>query len=295
MGFANELFILRNKLTISFPYVIIYRRLSIENNILIDILNCKKGRCALKRSIFIYLFIIATLLLYQDSIYSSTKGKKITSSIARGVYVCENLVTVHIIKTLPVPRTNKDYMFYQSIGKTSNIIIGSFKVGERKITVITDTNADGKVDLAAQWFVDLNDVRIEGKPEIFCKPEEFLKMKEDVARGESDKFFPNAEGTPYLKVLIKTASNIVRKKNGFLVVAMDVDEPSKNRVSYFFSNKGVYGTDIVFTVYYYNVRTSRVSPIINTSIYCRKSFDPFAIKLSKELIKETNKYRYDFN
>lgn len=219
---------------------------------------------------------------------SSTRGKSIQSSIEKGQYIPSDLVTVQNLIRLPIPYSNEDYAFYQSIGKISNIVIGNFKHGERKITLITDKNADGKVDLVADWFIDLERIDIHGNPDKYCSAEKFVKMKENILIGKSESLSPNPEGLSYLKTLLKTTGNITRVRHGFKVFGDDTDQKSKRRVSYYYSNNGVHGVDLAFEVKYYNLGTKRVSPPINFAVYCKNSFDPFTIEMVKKLLKETN-------
>ncbi len=247
----------------------------------------------MKIKIFLSLIIMIVLAQFQFNIEASVKGKPIQSNVAKGIYVQKDILTVPKIKQLPVPSTNDNYAFYQAIDKVSNIVIGTFNSGERVITLIQDKNADGKVDTVAHYFIDLNRINLEPKPNEFCNAEKFKKYKEDIVKGNTKDISPNPEGTLYLTELLKTPSNITRNKHGFKVSRTDTDQLSKERVVYFFSYRTTTGADISFEVKYYNRGSARVSPIINIAVYCSKSKDPFAIETARKYMKEIKKYVYD--
>ncbi|MDY6967319.1 MAG: hypothetical protein SVR08_01510 [Spirochaetota bacterium] len=247
----------------------------------------------MKRKSSICLIVCLAFFFSQISVFSSTRGKKIRSSIEKGVYIPADLVKMRNMQKLPIPASNDDYAFLQSIGKRSNIVIGNFKSGERVITLITDKDGDEKVDRVAHWFIDLNRIDVIPDPQKYCDTKKFLKYKEEIINGNSETLSPNPEGLSYLKVLIRTPSKVSRLKHGFKVFAYDTDEPSKLRVSYYFSDNGVHGVDLAFQVRYYNVKIGRVSPIINYAVYCKDSYDPYITNKVKKIIEETKKYYYD--
>ncbi len=236
------------------------------------------------------LFILSLVYVNVDA---TVRGRPIQSNIKSGIYVPKDAITVPKLKDLPIPSTNDNYAFYQSIDKISNIVIGTFNSGERRITLIQDKNADGKVDTVAHLFVDLKRINVLPKPEEYCSAKQFEQYKEDIVNGNIENISPNPEGTSYLKELLKTPANIVRVKHGFKVYRTDTDEPTKERVSYFFSHRGISGADIVFEVRYYNRGAARVSPLIDKGVYCINSKDTFAIKVAKEYIKKISKHIYN--
>lgn len=230
------------------------------------------------------------VFISEIDVVSRTKGRPIQSNIEHGTFVPGDFVTPRKLESMPVPNSNENYAIYQAIGKKSNIVIGNFRSKERTITLITDSNVDGKVDIVAHWLVDLNRIDIEPKPNEYCNQEKYAKMKEEILNGKSDTISPNPEGLLYARQLMKTPSNITKVRHGFRISMKDTDEPTMVRVSYFFSHHPVDGADIAFHIKYYNLGTGRVSPIINHTVYCKKSYDPFVIETAKKLIKETAKY-----
>lgn len=209
--------------------------------------------------------------------------KPLQHNIASGKYIHNDLVTMSNIKQLPIPATNEDYAIFQSIGRASNVIIGKFKAGARQVVLVTDNDADGKVDFACVWNVDSGIIDITPKPDTVYTEAQFRQMKDDIVNGKSGLVSPNPEGAGYLRALIEKPSNILKMRNGFRVSGYDPDVVGLERVNYFFSDNGVHGSDLAFEVKYNNVGQVRVSPIITIWVYCKDSQDPFVIETVKKL------------
>ncbi len=249
----------------------------------------------MKAGIKILLIITMFFALTHIYIEVSGQGRAIQSSIKSGHYVPGDVITARKLRDLPVPASNKNYALYQSIDKISNVVIGSFTADERKITLIQDKNADGKVDIVAHLDVDSKKIHFQGKPYEYCSAEKFRKYKEDIINGNTKDISPNSEGISYLKELIKDSGNIKKAKFGFKVTRTDTDEPSRERVSYFFSFRELSGADIAFIVNYYYISSGRISPIINHAVYCSNSKDPFAIEIAKRCIKKIGKNYHTYD
>lgn len=217
--------------------------------------------------------------------YAASAKKPLQSNIERGMYIHQELVTKDKIPGLPIPLTNEDYVILQSIGKVTNIVIGKFKTGDRTITLITDSNADGTVDSAYTWYVDDNKLDTDPKPETTYSVAQFAQMKEEIVNGKSARLSPNSEGIPYMRMLLKKPSNITKMRNGFRVSGTDPDI-NLERVSFFFSDNNVNGADLAFEVKYINVGQIRMLPIITIGVYCKDSFDPFVSATAKKLSAE---------
>jgi hypothetical protein len=223
------------------------------------------------------------------------KGKgPLQHNIESGVYIHNDLVKLENIKKLPIPITNEDYAFYQSIGNVSNIVIGKFKAGHRMIILVSDRNADGAVDYACKWFVDQDRMEILPNPSSIYSNAQFEQMKDDIVNGKTSALVsPNPEGKKYMEMLRKTSSNVARMKNGFRISGMDPDASNVERVNYFFSDNNTLGVDLAFEVKYTNMGLSRIKPLISIFVYCKGSYDPYAIKAVKALIKETGAFYFD--
>ncbi|HSV96012.1 MAG TPA: hypothetical protein VLM75_03650 [Spirochaetota bacterium] len=236
-------------------------------------------------SIIILIAVPMTFGAFIDA--GAQSGRKpLQNNIASGKYIHNDLVTMFNVKQLPVPATNDDYAIFQSIGKVSNVIIGRFKKGARQVVLITDNDADGKVDFACVWNVDGGAVDITPKPETVYGEAQFRQMKDEIVNGKSGLVSPNPEGIAYMRVLLERTSNIIKMRNGFRVSGSDPDVVGLERVNYFFSDNGVHGADLAFEVKYNNIGQIRVIPIITVWVYCKDSSDPFVIETVKKLNAE---------
>jgi hypothetical protein len=224
----------------------------------------------------------------------------IQANTEKGTYIPGNILTATNIQMLPIPSAGHDYAFYQSIKKSSNIVIGNFKEGEREILLIQDNNADGKVDIAAHWIIELKKVDKEGQPDIFCSAENFRKLKEVIINGKKETILlgkknytvsPNSEGISEIENLLKFSSNVSKFKQGLRIKRMDTDDLSIEMMVFSFSFNIEDGSaDMAFDIKYNYIGRSRVSPVINMGIYCLKSQDPFAIETAKKLREISVKY-----
>jgi len=223
-------------------------------------------------------------------VYADASKKPLQSNVAKGVYIQNDLITKENIKSLPIPLTLENYAIYQSIGKVSNVISGEFRTGAKKITLISDKDGDGKVDLLCMWMLEGDTINIDPKPGDIVSPEKFAQMKTDIINGKRGTLTPNEEGVPYLKVLMKTPSNIVRVRNGYRVSMRDPDAMNMERVSYFYSDNGVHGVDMAFQVKYQHIGRVRMQPLVPIWVYCKDSYDPFAVETVKKLISESREH-----
>lgn len=254
----------------------------------------------MKKKLIILLPVCALFLLVQPDLESNQRGEPIQTQIEKGSYVPGEPVTAANMKLLPIPIGTYDYCFYQSIQKVSNVVIGKFKIGEREILLIQDMDADGKVDLVAHWFIDLDRVDRESEPDKYCPAETFKKLKELIVNGKTEvitfggqnyTISPNKEGITEIEKLIKVPSNITKYKEGLRIKKIDTDERSKEIMVFSFSQNTADNTiDMAFEVKYFYYGKSRKSPVINQGVYCLKSVDPFALETVKKLREMTAKY-----
>ncbi|MCP4130253.1 MAG: hypothetical protein GY754_04660 [bacterium] len=252
----------------------------------------------IKRIVYVSLIGIVAVLFVKLDLWSTSatkKGMPIQSRIASGVYVHTNILRISDIRNLPIPKTNVDYAFIQSLDTICNVVVGKFTTGHKEIIIYKDKNVDGKVDIIAHWYVDRKKFKFEPDPNKFCPPEEFKKMKEQILQGTTGKLNPNEEGIQYLNVLFQDSGNIRRWYNGYLVTGLDPDDESSQRVVYFFSDNQVRGVDISFIVKYVNRGLVRESPIIKYAVYCKDTKDKYLIDTVKKLMKEAKKFGPQFD
>jgi hypothetical protein len=233
------------------------------------------------------LFSIFALVFSQQHIFA--KGKNLQTKVKKGIYIPRDQIKISTLSSLPIPASGEDYYLIQSIGKVTTVIIGEFKTGKNRITMIQDKNADGKVDLMAYYYHASNKFRKQPKPEKIYPSEKFKKLKIDVMNGVKG----NSEGVPFLKSVVKDVTpytKIFRVRHGYKLVVFDADNTKRDRISFLYSNNGVHGFDLAFQVKYYNVRETLVKPVIEYAVYCRNSYDPAVAEVAKDIIAFTSEY-----
>ena len=92
------------------------------------------------------IIVFTAFIAISFSLGAVFKNRADQSGTKSGKYVPSDLITKSKLKDMPVPHALEDYALFQSIGKVTNIVIGDFKSGENKITLVTDNNAAGVVD-----------------------------------------------------------------------------------------------------------------------------------------------------
>lgn len=227
-----------------------------------------------------FLFVIDAFAVYRP--------KRTLTKIKSGSYDPTILITRGKLRSLPVPRSNENYAFYQSIGKVTNIVLGKFQQVDQEIILITDNDSDGKVDRV--FVYDVLSKKNKNIKKVYSD-EEFLQLKKDIFNGTNASIGVNKEGVEFIKKLITSNSDLVkiaRAKLGYRIQIFDPDDPKSYRTKFLFS-KGVYGADLAFEVAYYNVRETHVKPIIEKCVYASSSRDAYAQSVVKELIEYTEK------
>lgn len=244
-----------------------------------------------------YLTFISAILLFSIIFINidnaGAAGKKIQTKIKTGVYVPKDLIIVNTLPSLPVPASGENYTLLQSIGKVTNIVIAEFLTGKNVTTLITDKNGDGKVDLVAYYYHNTKKFRKQPKPGKKFPPERFKKLKMDILNGIQKEVYPNTEGIPFIKSLIKNVNpyaKLFKVRRGYKLIVYDADHQTRDRLNFLFSNNGVHGFDLAFEVKYYNVRETLVKPVIVFSVYCKGSFDPVITEVTNDLVSFTSDY-----
>ncbi|MDA3899427.1 MAG: hypothetical protein PF637_02790 [Spirochaetes bacterium] len=238
----------------------------------------------MKKSYLILLVCALTISFTADAVL---KHQKIQSVVATGVYVPKDFVNKSALAKLPVPASYEDYAVLQSIGQATNVILGHFTEGTRRITLITDSDNDGKVDSIFHYFTDEKNYHVITNPEELYTPDSFKKLKLTIIKGSQKDISPNKEGSDFFKSLIEHNSEMItvsRHKRGYQINLLDPDDPGLVRASLSCSNNGVNGTDMAIIVNYRHHGKSLVKPVIPYGVYCKNSNDPLLQETVKEML-----------
>ncbi len=210
------------------------------------------------------------------------------ANVLRGYYIPKIQITPGDLKKMPVPATNEDYAFYQSIASTSSVVIGRFSAGERVITLVQDANADGTVDTYVDYYVESAKFSYSSSPAKKVTPERFKEMKVQIITGDNSSLSPNREGATYMLGLKSDMKRIRPWRNGIRIYQLNPDDTNDVMLD-FYAAKDMYGADMVFEVKYRLSGTVRIMPVITHSVYCRNSKDPVALEYATKMISETGK------
>ena len=243
----------------------------------------------MKSRVFCRIVLFLVISMGYSTVVADDMAEDVQRNIAKGQYIPAVDVTIKDMRNMPIPSSNENYAFIQSLDAVTNIVIGNFASGEREIILIKDKNSDGEVDLVAHWFVDRETFKFDASPTTTYNSVQFRKMKEDIINGVRGEVFPNQEGLEYIRVLYQNSDNIKKWRNGFLVTKYDPDNVVRemNRYSYSLSADGA---DMVFEIIYTYKGANRVSPIINQCVYCKNSKDKVVIEIINKLLDETKKF-----
>lgn len=243
--------------------------------------------------IILWLVLAFSLLGVFLQMSATTRAKAIQTKIKSGVYIPQDLISKRRMMNLPIPESNENYAFLQSFLETTNIIIGNFAEGEKVITWIQDANADGKVEQVIYYYPELGKFKEAPNPQELYSEEKFKDLKIAILNGKQGEINPNREGIPPLKNLIEKNSDkieVQKNKNGYVVRIPDVDDVTRTRITFMYSNNRVKGYDLVFEVEYHNVRETLVAPVIKHCVYCKNSVDPVIKEYAQDLLDHTAKY-----
>jgi hypothetical protein len=242
----------------------------------------------LKKSIIGMIGVLCFVLTGFSDISAQVK-QPIQSSTARGEYIANLPINFKELSKLPIPSSNENYAFLQSIDSVTNVVIGRFIDNKRTIVLVQDKNSDGVVDFAVECDVEAGKFKYSPNPARDFPKDKFQKMKQDIINGVQGELSPNREAANYIKVLQKDSQKVKRWKNGYRVFLLDSDDDTLERLNFFFST-GAEGADLVFEVKYRNEGVARITPIIRNSVYCRDSKDKFIIDETRKLIEEAARY-----
>jgi hypothetical protein len=240
-----------------------------------------------------FIFLILMFLVSISVITGTSRSKNVQTKIKSGNYIEDELMTNRRLQNLPIPISNENYAFIQSIGNVTNVVIANFAEGQHIITWIQDENADATVDQVVYYYPETNKFRVEPNPEEVYSAENFKKVKTDILNGVQGEIYPNREGIPPLKKLLENTSDkieVQKTKNGYRVRIPDADIKSTTRITFLYSNNRAEGYDFVVDVEYHNVRETLIAPIIRRSIYCKNSNDPLIKEVTQDLLDFTAKY-----
>ncbi len=198
-------------------------------------------------------------------------------------------ITEDRIRYYPVPADGINYIFLQSIGNDSSIVIGDFTGVEKKIILINDKNNDNTIDSVFEYYPLTKDLkkRTDSKSKFFNK--DIAKLKKDIIEGTVYK----GNYTDDMKSL-KTLENTLNNSDtnsldagvyGFNIRYYETDERQKNSALFMYG-KNADGYYLQFkTEYYRKDYKTEQQPVLKYSVFCKNTNDPVVEEVVESLFK----------
>ena len=198
-------------------------------------------------------------------------------------------VTTDRVKQFPVPDDNRNYMFFQSIGNDSCIVIGDFSGVDKMIVLITDKNSDNTVDSVVEYFPLSKNLRVKKTSESKFFTTDIAKLKRDIISGAAFRknYTDEMKSTDALEHVLKTGdkSAVFEDVYGFNVKLMEVDETNKYEALFTYG-KDAGGYYMQFKTEYCRKDYCTVKkPVLRYSVYCKDSNDPVVKEYIENLFK----------
>lgn len=198
-------------------------------------------------------------------------------------------LTADRVKHFPVPQDNMNYMFLQSIGSDSFIVIGDFSGVEKLIVLITDKNNDNTVDSVVEYYPNQKNLRMSKTSVSKFFTSDIAKLKRDIISGAiySKNFTDEMKSGNALESVLRKGdgSAISEDVYGFNVRLFEVDEMSNPSARFAFGkNAGGYYLQFKTEFYRKDFRTVK-KPVLGYSVYCRDSNDPVVKESVENLFK----------
>jgi len=200
-----------------------------------------------------------------------------------------NKVTAHRIKHFPVPDDNRNYMFFQSVGSDSCIVIGDFSGVQKMIVLINDKNSDNTIDSVVEYFPGTKKFRIRKTSDSKFFTDDIAKLKRDIISGTAFRknYTDQMRSLDALENTLKKNDNtaVFEDVYGFNIKLMEIDETNKYEALFTYGrNAG--GYYMQFKTEYYRKGYSTVTkPLLRYSVYCRDSSDPVVKEYIDSLFK----------
>ncbi len=198
-------------------------------------------------------------------------------------------VTADRIKWFPVPQDNLNYMFLQSIGDDSYIVIGDFSGVAKIIVLITDNNNDNTIDSVVEYFPETKNFRVSKISESRFFTTDIAKLKKDIISGTiyNKNYTDEMKSNDTLESLLKRGNGNAVSEDvyGVNIKLFEVDEINKHSASFAYG-KSAGGYYLQFKTEYYrkDFKTEK-RPVLGYSVYCRDSNDPVVKEAVENLFK----------
>jgi len=205
----------------------------------------------------------------------------------------ENLLTMKVTQDklayFPVPKDNLNYLFLQSIGNDTSIVIGDFSGPEKKIILIVDKKNDNKIDSVYEYFPLTKDLKkkSESNSKFFTK--DIAKLKKDIIDGivYQGNYTDKMESLKILENILKNfdTNSLNSDVYGFVIKSYETDKRDRHSAVFAYGkNAGGYYLQFK-TMYYRKDFKTEQEPVLKYSVYCKDTNDPVVQETVENLFK----------
>ena len=198
-------------------------------------------------------------------------------------------LTQERVTFFPVPADNINYIFMQSIGNDTSIVIGDFTGVNKMIVMITDKNNDNTIDSVIEYFPETKDLRkkTDSQSRFFTK--DIAKLKKDIIEGNvyQGNYTDDMKSLKTLDMILSNSdsNSVYPDVYGFNVKLFEVDERKKTSAIFSYGkNAGGYYLQFQ-TLYYRKDYKTEKKPILQYSVYCKDTNDPVVRDTVENLFK----------
>jgi len=193
------------------------------------------------------------------------------------------------LKLFPVPEDGRNYFFLQSIDDMTQIVIGDFMQGEKRIVLINLAGDYNTIKSVIEYQPRTKKLLRRKHSESKFFTTDIAKLKKDIISGSIFKNNSTDDMRSYdsLEPVFREndAGRVFPDVYGFNVKVSEVDH--ENRYSAMFTfGKASRGYYLQFkTLYYIKTATTEMKPVLKYSVYCKNTHDPVIQEYVENLFK----------
>jgi hypothetical protein len=193
------------------------------------------------------------------------------------------------LKHFPVPEDGRNYFFLLSIENATQIVIGDFMQGDKKIILINLDSDYNTIKSVVEYYPGKNKLRVRKESESKFFTTDIAKLKKDIISGAIFKNNSTDDMKSY-----DSLENVFRENDtskvfpdvyGFNVKLADIDETHRYSAMFTFG-KAIHGYYLQFkTIYNKKTYSTEITPVLKYSVYCKNTNDPVVKEYVENLFK----------
>jgi hypothetical protein len=193
------------------------------------------------------------------------------------------------LKLFPVPEDGRNYFFLQSIDNMTQIVIGDFMQGEKRIVLINLGSDYNTIKSVIEYQPVTKKLLRKKDSESKFFTTDIAKLKREIISGSifKNNSTDDMKSYPSLESVFREndAGRVFPDVYGYSVMLSEVDQ--ENRYSAMFTfGKAAAGYYLQFkTLYYIKTSTTEMKPVLQYSVYCKDTHDPVIMEYVENLFK----------